>query len=142
MNGLGRFRTNCSKRWLLNTVDRLYELEYTVKTKRGLFEAFKVLHLRMLKWYSVLKNCFEIDDYNDALRWYACTHTVNSLFNDIYYIDSGWWGDQYCILSAEAVILVEAVGRDQYYLLRLIKYDIGRLNIHYLLHSSPKLLHF
>ena len=37
-----------------------------------------------------------------------------------YYIDSG-----YCILLAEAVILVEAVGRDQYYLLRPIKYNIG-----------------
>ena len=32
----------------------------------------------------------------------------------LYYIDSGWLGDQYCLLSAEAVILVEAVGREQY----------------------------
>ena len=32
----------------------------------------------------------------------------------VFIIDSGWSGDQYCILLAEAVILVEAVGRDQY----------------------------
>ena len=36
-----------------------------------------------LKWYSVLKNCLEIDNYNVALRWYTCTHSVYSLFNDI-----------------------------------------------------------
>ena len=34
----------------------------------------------------------------------------------VYYIDSGWLGDQYCLLLAETVILVEAVGRDQYQL--------------------------
>ena len=36
-----------------------------------------------LKWYSVLKNYLEIDDYNAALRWYTCTHNVYSRFNDI-----------------------------------------------------------
>ena len=37
-----------------------------------------------LKWYSVLKNSFEIDNYNASLRWYTCTYTVYILFNDIY----------------------------------------------------------
>ena len=32
----------------------------------------------------MLKNCFEIDNYNAALRWYTCTHAVYSLFNEIY----------------------------------------------------------
>ena len=46
--------------------------------------------------------------------------------------------DYCCLLLDEAVILVEAVGRDQYYLLRSIKYNIGRLNIHicYILHQN------
>ena len=43
----------------------------------------------------------------------------------LYYIDSGWLGDQYCLLLAEAVILVEAVEQDQYQLLRPIKDNIG-----------------
>ena len=38
----------------------------------------------ILKWYSGLKNYFEIDNYNAALRWYTCTHNVYSLFNYIY----------------------------------------------------------
>ena len=32
----------------------------------------------------MLKNYFEIDNHNAALRWYTCTQTVYSLFNDIY----------------------------------------------------------
>ena len=32
----------------------------------------------------MLKICFEMDNYNAVLRWYTCTHTVYSLFNDIY----------------------------------------------------------
>ena len=32
----------------------------------------------------MLKNCPELDNYNAAQRWYTCTHTVYSLFNDIY----------------------------------------------------------
>ena len=32
----------------------------------------------------MLKNYLEIDNYNAALRWYTCTHTVYPLFNDIY----------------------------------------------------------
>ena len=39
----------------------------------------------MLKWYSGLKNGFEIDNFNAALRLYTCTHDVYSRFNDIYY---------------------------------------------------------
>ena len=37
-----------------------------------------------LKWYSVLKNCLDIDNYNAVLRWYTCTRNVYSLFNDMY----------------------------------------------------------
>ena len=37
-----------------------------------------------LKWYSVLKKYLDINNYNAALRWYTCTHTVYSLFNDIW----------------------------------------------------------
>ena len=44
-----------------------------------------------LKWYSVLKNIFEIDNYNAALRWYTCTYTVCSLFNDIYNSKCASW---------------------------------------------------
>ena len=40
--------------------------------------------LSCVKWYSGLKNYFEIDNYNATLHWYTCTHNVYSLFNDIY----------------------------------------------------------
>ena len=36
----------------------------------------------------MLKNIFEIDNYNAALCWYTCTHTVYSLFNDIHVYNS------------------------------------------------------
>ena len=52
------------------------------------------------------------------LKWInSSSKVVKKIFAPklhVYYIDSGWLGDQYCLLLAETVILVEAVGRDQY----------------------------
>ena len=50
------------------------------------------VHQTALKWYSGLKNYFEVDSYNAALRLYTCTHIVYSLFNDIY--------NSECVLAA------------------------------------------
>ena len=43
-----------------------------------------VWYATKLKRYSRLKNCLKFNNYNAALRSYTCTHTVYSLFNDIY----------------------------------------------------------
>ena len=61
------------KLYVLYQIDEMWN-----RTFRNISNLFK------LKWYSGLKNCLDIYNYNAALCWYTCTQAVYALDNDIW----------------------------------------------------------